>query len=195
MLNDNLQQMAHIKYMHLFFGKKPNAKLGDIIIEHQKSTIQVSDAKDVSGNIPFFTSGDTILKWSESLVSGRNCFLNTGGNADVKFYVGESAYSTDTWCITAKNDMSDYLYLLLDSIRSELNLKFFQGTGLKHLQKPLLKERPIYIPSDIELNNFNMEVQAWFSMISDNIRESEELAILRDWLLPMLMNGQATIED
>ena len=194
-INDNLQQMAHIKYMHLFFGKKPNAKLGDIIIEHQKSTIQVSDAKDVSGNIPFFTSGDTILKWSESLVSGRNCFLNTGGNADVKFYVGESAYSTDTWCITAKNDMSDYLYLLLDSIRSELNLRFFQGTGLKHLQKPLLKERPIYIPSDIELNNFNMEVQAWFSMISDNIRESEELAMLRDRLLPMLMNGQATIED
>ena len=40
-----------------------------------------------------------------------------------------------------------------------------------------------------------MEVQAWFSMISDNIRESEELAMLRDWLLPMLMNGQATIED
>ena len=121
--------------------------------------------------------------------------MNTGGNADVKFYVGESAYSTDTWCITAKNDMSDYLYLLLDSIRSELNLRFFQGTGLKHLQKPLLKERPIYIPSDIELNNFNMEVQAWFSMISDNIRESEELAMLRDRLLPMLMNGQATIED
>ena len=187
--------MAHIKYMHMFFGKNPNAKLGDIILEHQKSTIQVGDAKKAFVGVPFFTSGDTILRWAKPLVKGRNCFLNTGGNIDVKFYVGEAAYSTDTWCITAKNEMADYLYLLLDSIRPELSLKFFQGTGLKHLQKPLLKERPIYIPLDIELEEFNADVESWLSMISDNIRETEELIALRDWLLPMLMNGQATVSD
>ncbi len=51
--------------------------------------------------------------------------------------------------------MSDYLYLLLVSIKPELNQKFFQGTGLKHLQKPLLKDRPIYIPDFKELQIFN----------------------------------------
>ena len=195
MVNDNLQQMAYTKYMHMFYGKKFNGKLDDIIVEQPKSSIQVGEAKEASGTVPFFTSGEAILKWPEALATGRNCFLNTGGNADVKFYVGESAYSTDTWCISAKNDMADYLYLLLDSIRLELNLKFFQGTGLKHLQKPLLRDRPIYIPSDIELREFNIEVKPWLSMISDNIRESEELISLRDWLLPMLMNGQASISD
>lgn len=194
MLNDNLQQMAYTKYMHMFYGKKANAKLEDIIVEQPKSPIQVGDAKESSGTIPFFTSGEAILKWPEALATGRNCFLNTGGNADVKFYVGESAYSTDTWCITAKNDMADYLYLLLESIKLELNLKFFQGTGLKHLQKPLLRDRSIYIPSDNELNKFNSDVKPWLSMISDNIRESEELISLRNWLLPMLMNGQASIQ-
>lgn len=195
MLNDNLQQMAYTKYMHMFYGKKANGKLDDIIVEQPKSPIQVGDAKESSGTVPFFTSGEAIFKWPEALATGRNCFLNTGGNADVKFYVGESAYSTDTWCITAKNDMEDYLYLLLGSIRLELNLKFFQGTGLKHLQKPLLRDRPIYIPSDTELKALNIEVKPWLSMISDNIRESEELISLRDWLLPMLMNGQATISS
>lgn len=195
MINDNLHQMAHTKYMHMFFNKKTNAKLGDIVLEQQKSTIQVGDAKETSGSIPFFTSGDAILKWTEPLATGRNCFLNTGGNVGVKFYVGDSAYSTDTWCITAKDGMADYLYLLLNSIRTELNLKFFQGTGLKHLQKPLLKERPVYIPSDDELENFNADVQPWFSMISDNIRESEKLTAFRDWFLPMLMNGQVSISD
>ena len=194
-INDNLQHMAYTKYMHMFYGKKSNGKLDDIIVEQPKSPIQVGEAKEASGTVPFFTSGEAILKWPEALATGRNCFLNTGGNADVKFYVGESAYSTDTWCISAKNDMADYLYLLLDSIRLELNLKFFQGTGLKHLQKPLLRGRPIYIPSDIELREFNIEVKPWLSMISDNIRESEELISLRDWLLPMLMNGQANIQD
>lgn len=194
-INDNLQQMAYTTYMHLFFGKKANGKLEDILVENPKSAIQVGEAKDTDGDYSFFTSGDAVLRWREPLIDGRNCFLNTGGNADVKFYVGKTAYSTDTWCISAKNDLSDYLYLLLKSIKPELNQKFFQGTGLKHLQKPLLKERPIYIPSEDETKAFNNSVQPWFTMISDNIRESQRLTALRDWLLPMLMNGQATISE
>ena len=195
MINDNLQQMAYMEYMHMFHGRNTNAKLGDIVVEHQKSDIQVGEAKDQSGKIPFFTSGDAIYRWNEAFVSDRNIFLNTGGNADAKFYVGNAAYSTDTWCISAKDDLTDYLYLLLKSIKPELDKKFFQGTGLKHLQKPLLKNRDIYIPTPDELASFNADVQPWLSMVSDNIRESEELMALRDWLLPMLMNGQATISD
>ena len=194
-INDNLQQMAVATYMHLFYGKKCNGRLGDILVENAKSTIQVGEAKDKSGDYPFFTSGDAVLRWTEPIVDGRNIFLNTGGNADVKFYVGATSYSTDTWCITAKNDMEDYLYLLLNSIKQELNLKFFQGTGLKHLQKPLLKDKVIYIPSKEEISSFNADVKPWLSMISDNTRESYRLSALRDWLLPMLMNGQATISD
>lgn len=194
-INDNLQRMSITAYMHLFHGRKCNGKLGDILIENPKSTIQVGEAKDKSGDFPFFTSGDAILRWTVPIVDGRNIFLNTGGNADVKFYVGKTAYSTDTWCITAKDDMEDYLYLLLNSIRQELNLKFFQGTGLKHLQKPLLKEKSIYIPSKDEISKFNADIKPWLTMISDNSREIYRLSALRDWLLPMLMNGQATIAD
>ena len=108
--------------------------------------------------------------------------------------MGDAAYSTDTWCITGKNDFSDYIYLLLESIKPELNLKFFQGTGLKHLQKPLLREKPIYIPSKSELQSFNDNVQPWLTMISENIRQNQELISLRNWLLPMLMNGQTVVE-
>ena len=187
--------MATTAYMHLFHCKKGNGRLGDILIENPKSTIQVGEAKDKTGDFPFFTSGDSILRWTEPIVDGRNTFLNTGGNADVKFYVGKTAYSTDTWCITARNDMEDYLYLLLNSIRQELNLKYFQGTGLKHLQKPLLKDRAVYIPSNSEISSFNAEIKPWLTMISNNTRESYRLSALRDWLLPMLMNGQATIAD
>lgn len=194
-VNDNLQQMAHMAYMHLFFGKNPNGSLGEILIEQSKSDIQVGDAKEAKGEIPFFTSGDAVLRWSTALADGRNCFLNTGGNVGIKFYVGETAYSTDTWCITGKDSLSDYLYLLLDSLKPEISKKFFQGTGLKHLQKPLLKERPIYIPSISERESFNAMVVPWLTMVSDNIRESQQLTALRNWLLPMLMNGQAIISD
>lgn len=195
MINDNLSAMAYDIYMHNFFSKKPNAKLKDILTEAEKSAIQVGEAKTSNGEYPFFTSGATILKWNEPFVDGRNCFLNTGGNADVKFYVGKAAYSTDTWSISAKSEMSDYLYLMLFSIKPELDQKFFQGTGLKHLQKPLLKDRPIYVPEKRELEAFNRQVMPMFDIISENTRENQQLTSLRNWLLPMLMNGQATISD
>lgn len=194
-INDNLSAMAYDIYMHNFFSKKPNAKLKDILTEAEKSAIQVGEAKTSNGEYPFFTSGATILKWNEPFVDGRNCFLNTGGNADVKFYVGKAAYSTDTWSISAKSEMSDYLYLMLFSINPELDQKFFQGTGLKHLQKPLLKDRPIYVPEKRELEAFNRQVMPMFDIISENTRENQQLTSLRNWLLPMLMNGQATISD
>ena len=194
-INDNLTAMAYDIYMHTFFSKKPNGRLKDILVETDKSSVQVGEAKQSTGEYPFFTSGSAILKWDTPFIDGRNCFLNTGGNADVKFYVGKAAYSTDTWCISATNDMADYLYLLLVSIKPELNQKFFQGTGLKHLQKPLLKDRPIYIPDFDGLKFFNKQVNPMFNIISENTRENQELITLRDWLLPMLMNGQATISD
>ena len=194
-VNDNLSAMAYDIYMHNFFSKKPNAKLKDILTEAEKSAIQVGEAKTSNGKYPFFTSGATILKWNEPFADGRNCFLNTGGNADIKFYVGKAAYSTDTWSISAKSKMSDYLYLMLFSIKPELDQKFFQGTGLKHLQKPLLKDRPIYVPEKLELEAFNRQVMPMFGIISENTRENQQLTSLRDWLLPMLMYGQATISD
>lgn len=194
-INDNLLAMAYDIYMHSFYGKIPSGKLKDILVEADKSSVQVGEAKQSTGEYPFFTSGSAILKWDTPFVNGRNCFLNTGGNADVKFYVGEAAYSTDTWCISSNKNMSDYLYLLLVSIKPELNQKFFQGTGLKHLQKPLLKDRHIYIPDFEELQIFNEQVNPMFNVISENTRENQELIALRDWLLPMLMNGQATISD
>ncbi|MHA0315901.1 restriction endonuclease subunit S [Mesomycoplasma ovipneumoniae] len=194
-INDNLANMAQDIYMHWFFKKSPNGKLKDILLEAAKSNVQVGDAKNCIGQYPFFTSGASILTWNKYFVNGRYCFLNTGGNADVKFYVGKSSYSTDTWCIYTKNDMNDYLYLLLLTIKEELNKKYFQGTGLKHLQKYLLINKDIYIPTESELFNFNNIVKPIFDNISSNKRETEKLATLRDYLLPLLLNGQVNIED
>lgn len=193
-INATLEAMAKTLYVHEFFRKTPNGKLGDIVIENSKSIIPVGAAKLTGGKFPFFTSGDSVLSWTDSLVNGRNIFLNTGGNAGIKFHVGKAAYSTDTWCIEAEN-LTDYLYLLLKVIEPELDKKFFQGTGLKHLQKPLLKGRAIYIPTKTEREQFNAIVQPCFTKISANFRESRRLAEMRDWLLPMLMNGQIQFKE
>lgn len=194
-INNNLEELAFTIFLHEFGNKNSNGNIEQILIENSKSKVKVGDTKNVPGDYPFFTSGESILEWNEYFVDGRTLFLNTGGNADVKFYVGKAAYSTDTWAITTNNDMSDYLYLYLKSIKSDLDRKFFNGSGLKHLQKPLFKQENIYIPTKEELNNFNDKVKSFFDTITANKLENKKLNSLKEFLLPMLMNGQINVDD
>ena len=49
-------------------------------------------------------------------------------------------------------------------------------------------------PSEI-LEQYHSITQSLYAQISKNICENRRLIALRDWLLPMLMNGQVTISD
>ncbi|TPH76013.1 restriction endonuclease subunit S [Helicobacter pylori] len=188
-INELLHTLAYKIYEYYFKYKSKNAKLEQIIIENPKSSIMVKNAQKTQDKYPFFTSGDNILSYPKAIIDGRNCFLNTGGNAGIKFYVGKASYSTDTWCICA-NEFSDYLYLLLSSIKTHINQSFFQGTSLKHLQKNLLKKYPIYMPSAHEIKKFNQIIMPLLTLISINTRTSKKLEQVRDFLLPLLLKQQ-----
>ncbi|WP_120912715.1 restriction endonuclease subunit S [Helicobacter pylori] len=188
-INELLHTLAYKIYEYYFKYKPKNAKLEQIIIENPKSSIMVKNAQKTQDKYPFFTSGDNILSYPKAIIDGRNCFLNTGGNAGIKFYVGKASYSTDTWCICA-NEFSDYLYLLLSSIKNHINQSFFQGTSLKHLQKNLLKKYPIYMPSAHEIKKFNQIIIPLLTLISINTRTSKKLEQIRDFLLPLLLKQQ-----
>lgn len=58
-----------------------------------------------------------------------------------------------------------------------------------------LENIPILIPSENIINKYHDITRPLYAQISKNICENQHLTKLRDWLLPMLMNGQAIIED
>ncbi len=53
----------------------------------------------------------------------------------------------------------------------------------------------IVIPDDRVLEAYHRIAQPIYAQISKNICENREIIELRDWLLPMVMNGQVTISD
>ncbi|MGE4341968.1 MAG: restriction endonuclease subunit S [Bacilli bacterium] len=167
-------------------------QIGDILIESDKSKIQVNEAKE-KGDFPFFTSGESILAYHEFLVDGFNIFLNTGGNPDIKAYKGKCAYSTDTWCVSAKQ-YSYILYHYLLKLMPQFEQLFFAGSGLKHLQKDALKSKLILIPDNKILKSFNLSCSSIWEKISNCSIQILELTSLRDFLLPILMNGQVTFK-
>lgn len=169
-------------------------KLENIIVENPKSKVKVSDIKN-DGEIPFFTSGVDVLSTNEPIVSGLNCYLNTGGNADVKYYYGKASYSTDTWCITAENEMKYILPFILDKIKPSMDKVFFQGTGLRHLQKKLLRNYRLYVPDSNVMEKFSQIAHSIFKQQHNLLKENKKLESLKQFLLPLLMNGQVTIGE
>jgi len=123
-------------------------ELGDLYNEKPKSKIQVSGATN-HGSYPFFTSGDKILIHDEYLIDGENLFLSTGGVANIKFYEGKCAYSTDTYAIYVNEETSaKYLYYFLLQKLYYINNNYFLGSGLKHLQKKDFKAHSLILPKD-----------------------------------------------
>lgn len=58
-----------------------------------------------------------------------------------------------------------------------------------------LSEIILIVPSEPVLRLYHERTRAIYSQISKNICENRELINIREWLLPMLMNGQAVIAD
>ena len=189
-----LQVLAHITFD--YFSKNNNkcnfVVLNDILIEKDKSKIQVSDVQDASGFIPFFTSGDAVLYTNEKLETGFNIFLSTGGNAKVQAYYGDVSYSTDTWCITAKNNLQFHLFEYLKHIESQMDKLYFHGTGLKHLQKPIFLKSIISIPNEDLLKKYNTIVEPIYQQISKIEQSTIQLQCSKNKLLPLLINQQLT---
>jgi type I restriction enzyme S subunit len=48
-------------------------------------------------------------------------------------------------------------------------------------------------PTDSLLKDFNEKISLFEKKRQENLKQNQELAQLRDWLLPMLMNGQITV--
>jgi len=94
-----------------------------------------------------------------------------------------------------KIQVNSFLYALFksDAIRTTLE-SLATGTSQKNLSP--IDAGNINIPySESVVNSFSNFVEDKIKLIVRNSCETLSLCELRDWLLPMLMNGQATIDD
>lgn len=73
--------------------------------------------------------------------------------------------------------------------------KLGSGSTFAEVSGKDLEGIPVLIPSTACLQKFNSLVEPLFKKVQCYEQESAELSSLRDYLLPLLMNGQATIRD
>ncbi len=67
------------------------------------------------------------------------------------------------------------------------------GAQQPHINKGVLDESLLVIPDDATLSAYTEKAAPLFLKIKNNLQQNQQLTQLRDWLLPLLMNGQVTV--
>ena len=143
--------------------------------------------------------GDLIIEisgGSPTQSTGRICYINK--NVLKRF---DNDIITSNFCkaIELNNKEFMYWFYIFWSNLYENNVFFkYEGktTGIKNLLFGMLcTDYKIIIPDEIVIKNFNAKVQGLFETIQNNQLENQELIKLRDFLLPLLMNGQVTFKE
>lgn len=163
------------------------------------------------GNIPWINSGEL----NESYILNTNNFITKKGlnNSSAKIFpeqtllvalYGATAGKVSLLMIPACTNQAICAIIPINKIFT-LFLKFAisgmykylvnlsTGSARDNLSQDVLKELKFIIPSNNLLNPFNERIDPIMGKISTNIKENQQLSTLRDWLLPMLMNGQVKV--
>ena len=150
--------------------------------------------KLTNGTIPVFGSGglmrfvNTALYYRESVLIPRKGTLNN------IIYVNHPFWSVDTMFYTEMNrpNLAKFVYFF---VRSKDLASMNAGSAVPSMTTEILNNLPIVIPPDSELARYEEVVSAQFKQMQTNQAESDNLADLRDSLLPRLMSGELSVSD
>ncbi len=174
-------------------------------------TPPTSDPANFSGNIPFICIGDVrgnmhIVKTELSLSSKgaalqQNKFIPTGAICVtciaspglVAFATRDSQTNQQLNSIVCeREEHRPFLYFYLkDYFVNSAGAKI--GNTFANMNKGDFSAIPVVKPGSTVIKLFSEKVEGLFSLVLTNSLQNQELTTLRDWLLPMLMNGQVRV--
>ena len=145
------------------------------------------DTEFVTSNIPETVkvyNGDVLFSWSASL--------------EVMLWAkGVGGLNQHIFKVTSANDFpkSFYYYQLLNNVSLFKQMAEARKTTMGHITQDHLEQSRIAIPNNKEIA-FRLEekISPIFDAIINNESEIASLTKQRDELLPLLMNGQVTVE-
>ena len=119
----------------------------------------------------------------------------------VRAPVGDLNFAMENCCIgrglaalSSKLGSQMHLFYTLSGFQQIFDVMNGNGTTFGSITKDILFDMAVVIPANETLLGFEERVKPIETKIEKCEEEIRELTKLRDWLLPMLMNGQARVE-
>lgn len=97
--------------------------------------------------------------------------------------------------LNSKSGYDSYLYYVMEYFKQIFDHRNNAGTTFGSITKDDLHSLKLVYPKDDLLKKYNKTVSKYNQMILNNHKQNQHLTTLRDWLLPMLMNGQVTVRQ
>lgn len=185
-------------------------RLGKVCDTLLGGTPDTENALYWNGDIPWLNSGEvatspvlnaekTITK--EGLKNSATSFASAGAVVmSITRYIRPSILGIDACfnqsviaVIPNEQIHSTYLYLFMLS-QVERYMRLRTGAQQPHINKETVDSTLITLPVDSVLNQFYDRVEPLFERQMIAMKEAKELESLRDFLLPMLMNGQVKVK-
>lgn len=221
-INQNLEQQAQAIFKSWFVdfepfgGKMPEGwrmgKLGDFVeikrggsprpIQNFLSDegyrwLKISDVTSLSA--PFVLNIAEHIK-EEGL--SKTVFLKTGSlvlsnsaTPGIPKILDLDTCIHDGWLYFPKSQLSnEYLYLLFKEIRPQL-INLGNGSIFTNLKTDILRNYEVTLPNKETLSNFQNIIKPIFEKMLFIQRETKQLEIIRDTLLPKLMSGEIDVES
>ena len=117
-------------------------------------------------------------------------------NKEMQELIANSILSTGFCGLQCTEDSFEYIASFIEhSYFETLKDTLAHGATQEAVNNDDLTGIAFVVPPARILHLFHESTQSMYSQISRNICENQELTQLRDWLLPMLMNGQAMVQD
>lgn len=162
--NDDKLRVIKIKEMNEGFGDYTEYAKADV----QKEAI--------------INNGDVLFSWSASL--------------DVIIWAkGVGALNQHIFKVTSKKyPRSFYYYELVNYLKHFKMMADLRKTTMGHITQEHLKQSKIVIPPIDLIMTLDSKINIFIEKQISLQQQNQELTKLRDWLLPMLMNGQVRVK-
>ncbi len=178
----------------------------EIRSQDESGVIPILRATNISGNVidldeMVYVSRENVsdvqvLRKYDILITMSSGSKEHIGKNGFFYYETEVAFGAFCAKIIAKSEYRFYLYsytqsdFMFTTIKNEC-----LGTNINNLNGSLVKGFKIIIPPIELIKSFNEKVSSAYEKIGNNMIENQKLSHLRDWLIPMLMNGQVRVGD
>lgn len=154
---------------------------------------------DADGTVFKFTTADYITseglkKSSTKLFPKNTIFITARGSVGRLVLTGVSmAMNQSCYALQANPKIPHtFLFFLTKELVHHLEVKS-SGSVFDSIVSNDIEFTKLAIPDLGIVQQFGEIVDPAFKQIANNIQQNHHLAQLRDWLLPMLMNGQVTV--
>ena len=217
-INDNLEAMAKQLYDYWFVQfdfpneeGKPYKSSGGAMVWNEKlkreipqewdfcfleDLLTIRNGRDhkhlADGIYPVYGSGGEMRKVSEYLYDGESVLMPRKGSLNNVMYVNEAFWTVDTMFYSEMklSNCAKYIYYTIKDIDFT---RWDSGTGVPSMTSSTLYSIKLVKPQNETLKKFDEMISPLFEHMKQISEQNVVLTKQRDEILPLLMNGQASI--